>query len=260
VRGIGFFEVVSQASRAHTESETTVPVTVGNGESMTDRRVRVVPALLTDSAAALSTMVSVAAGLASFVQVDVMDGQFVPARSITADDLQSTAMPFDWEAHLMVQCPEMYFAPMKRAGAQRVIFHEEASGDPVASIRAARELGLDVGLALNPETPVDTVLHLLHRVDVLLLLAVTPGYYGSPFVPAVLDKVRELRTLAPALEIEVDGGVKESNIGDVVRSGADSICVGSAIFLQPEPPLAYERLVALAGRAASGRSDDRATG
>jgi len=227
---------------------------------MTDRKVRVVPALLTDSASALSTMASVAGGFATFVQVDVMDGDFVPARSITADDLQSTVMPFDWEAHLMVQCPETYFAPMKRAGAQRVIFHQEASGDAVASIRAARELGLDVGLALNPETPVDTVLHLLGRLDVLLLLAVTPGYYGSPFVPKVLDKVRELRTVAPALEIEVDGGVKESNIGDVVHSGADSICVGSAIFLQPNPSLAYERLLALARRAAAGRSEDRATG
>ncbi|MBE9505666.1 MAG: ribulose-phosphate 3-epimerase, partial [Chloroflexi bacterium] len=142
---------------------------------MTDRRVRVVPALLTDSASALSTMARVAGGFATFVQVDIMDGQFVPSRSITADDLQSAAMPFDWEAHLMVQCPETYFAPMKRAGAQRVIFHQKASGDSVASIRAARELGLDVGLALNPETPVDTVLHLLERLDVLLLLTVTPG-------------------------------------------------------------------------------------
>lgn len=226
---------------------------------MTDRRVRVVPALLTDSASALSTMARVAAGLHTFVQIDIMDGRFVPARSITAEDLQSTVMPFDWEAHLMVQCPDEYFAPMKRAGAQRVIFHQEASGDTVATIRAARELGLGVGLALNPETPVGAVLHLLNQLDVLLLLTVTPGYYGSPFVPEVLDTVRQLRALAPALEIEVDGGVKESNIEDVVRSGADSICVGSAVFLQPDPSLAYKRLLALARRAMSGPSVDRAT-
>ena len=226
---------------------------------MMNRTIRVVPALLTDSASALSTMARVATGLHTFVQIVIMDGRFVPARSITADDLQSTVMPFDWAAHLMVHGPEPYFAPMKRAGAQRVIFHQEVSGEPVATIRAARESGLDVGLALNPETPVGTVLHLLDRLDVLLLLTVTPGYYGSPFVPEVLDKVRELRALAPALEIEVDGGVKESNIGDVVRSGAESICVGSAIFLQPDPSTAYERLLALARKAVSAPSVDRAT-
>ena len=94
---------------------------------------------------------------------------------------------------------------------------------------------MKVGLAVNPETPLTTTLSLADSVDSVLFLTVHPGFYGAKFLPEVLDKVVELRGRKPNLEIGVDGGIKESNIAEVARLGVDYICVGSAIFVQPDP-------------------------
>jgi ribulose-phosphate 3-epimerase len=85
----------------------------------------------------------------------------------------------------------------------------------------------------------------LNKVDSILLLTVTPGFYGSKFIPEVMDKVAELRNIQPGIEIGVDGGVKESNIKEIARAGVDYICVGSAVFLQPDPAESYRRLQSL---------------
>jgi ribulose-phosphate 3-epimerase len=106
-----------------------------------------------------------------------------------------------------------------------------------------------VGLAINPETEIAAILSLVEKVDSVLLLTVNPGFYGSPFIPDVLDKIPELRHVRPEVEIGVDGGIKESNIAQVAQGGADIICVGSAIFLQPQPGESFRRLQVLAEQA-----------
>ena len=105
---------------------------------------------------------------------------------------------------------------------------------------------MKVGLAVNPETPLTTTLSLADSVDSVLFLTVHPGFYGAKFLPEVLDKVVELRARKPNLEIGVDGGIKEGNIAEVARLGVDYICVGSAIFVQPDPAEAFRRLQSLA--------------
>ena len=146
----------------------------------------------------------------------------------------------------MVEQPESYLEGFQKAGAQKVVFHYEATPSPQEVISQARELGLEVGLAVNPETHVSSILPLVGGVDSVLFLTVNPGFYGSQFIPEVLEKVGELRSAQPKVEIGIDGGVKESNIAHIARSGVDVIYVGSAIFLQPQPGESFRRLLTLA--------------
>jgi len=210
------------------------------------RLSKVVPAILTDDPKALDTMVRQAESFTTYVQFDIMDGQFVPSRSITAEHLAALSTTLNWEVHLMVQQPDDYLQSFWEAGARKVVFHYEATPSPDEVISQARELGLGVGLALNPETPLSVIYPLISKVDSVLFLTVNPGFYGSPFIPAVLDKAVELRSAQPDLEIGVDGGIKESNIAQIAQLGIDTIYVGSAVFLQPDPGKSFRRLLALA--------------
>lgn len=208
--------------------------------------IRVVPAILTDESKALETMVRQAEVFTDYVQFDIMDGQFVPSQSITREHLASLSMKLGWEVHLMVLHPEEHLKGFQRAGAQKAVFHYEATDSPREVISLARDLGLGVGLAVNPDTSVSSFLPLADEVDNILFLTVHPGFYGSKFIPEVMDKIAELRSARPDIEIGVDGGIKESNITEVAQSGVDVIYVGSAIFLQPQPGESFRRLQALA--------------
>jgi ribulose-phosphate 3-epimerase len=194
-------------------------------------------------------MVDVANGFADFVQVDIMDGRFVPSTSISASHLRNVEMHFEWEAHLMVVDPLSHIGDYKDAGASRVIFHIESDDDPSDVIALGRGLGIKVGVALNPDTPVSAVSDVLAEVDSVLLMSVYPGFYGASFVPEVLDKVPALRRERPALELGVDGGIKPDNLLEVARLGFDTVCVGSAIFRDENPAAAYRRLASVAARA-----------
>lgn len=211
--------------------------------------IKVIPAILTDDPDALASMVHQAEKFTSYVQIDIMDGQFVPSRSISWEHIASLTPKLRWEAHLMVLRPEAHFEGYRRAGAEKVVFHYEAAPTPLEAIARARELGIKVGLAINPETTVQTIAPLLDKVDSVLLLTVNPGFYGSPFIPEVMNKVTEIRATRADLEIDVDGGIKENNIAQVAQQGVDAICVGSAIFRQPDPAASYFRLLKLAQRS-----------
>ena len=220
---------------------------------MTESR-QVIPAILTDDPKALEMMVRQAESFTTYVQFDIMDGQFVPSRSIGYGDLVELSMKLNWEAHLMVENPENYLEGFREAGAEKVVFHYEATSSPRDVISRTSELGLKVGLAINPGTPVLAILPLLSELDSILLLTVNPGFYGSQFIPEVLNKVAELRSHQPAVEIGVDGGIKESNIVQVAQVGVDAICVGSAIFLQPQPGESFCQLLALVQQASRHRN------
>jgi ribulose-phosphate 3-epimerase len=209
------------------------------------RLIRVVPAILTDNALAFNKMVQQARTYTDYVQVDIMDGQFVPSKSITWEQITGLPPGLNWEVHLMVKNPETQMAGYKKAGAIKTIFHFEATSNPVKVIAAARQLGLQVGLAVNPETPVERILPLTERIDSVLFLSVHPGFYGATFVPEVLDKIVELRRARPKLTIGIDGGVKENNIFQIAKTGVNEIFVGSAILMQPDPGEAYRKLLLL---------------
>lgn len=209
------------------------------------RKTRVVPAILTDDFQSLKKMLEQAEKFSDYVQIDIMDGSFVPSKSITVVDLTNLSIKIKWEAHLMVTKPLNQLDSFKKAGASRVIFHYECSDSPIEVISQARKIGIEIGLAINPVTNENAFSPLIDKVDSLLFLTVNPGFYGSPFLPEVLTKIAETRQENADIEIGADGGITENNILKVALAGVDSICVGSRIMLQPDPKLAYQRLISI---------------
>jgi ribulose-phosphate 3-epimerase len=206
--------------------------------------IRIVPALLTDDPAELVKLVRQAGVFADYVQIDVMDGKFVPSNSVTCAQIGAAEIKFAWEAHLMVLHPENCVADFARAGARKIIFHYEATSEPEKIIAQIRKSGVKVGLAVNPETSIMEITRLVKKVDSVLFMAVHPGFYGARFLLEVLEKVKEFRKRFPEMEIGIDGGVKEDNILKIARSGVNDICIGSALFHQPDPAAAYRRIKA----------------
>jgi len=216
---------------------------------------QVVPAILTDDPRALERMVRQAETFTTYVQFDIMDGLFVPSKSITCKHLAALHIKLSWEAHLMVDDPEEYLEGFQQAGARKVIFHYEATSSPREVISRTRGLGLEVGLAVNPETHLSDILPIVSEVDSVLFLTVHPGFYGSPFIPEVMDKAVEFRSVQTGMEIGIDGGIKESNIAQVAQAGVDVIYVGSAIFLQPQPAESFRHLQALVQEGSRHQSE-----
>ncbi len=210
------------------------------------RDIRTVPAVLTDDPIALGKMVLATESFTDYFQLDIMDGRFVPSRSVSAAAMAALSTRLGWEVHLMALHPEDYIEDFKRAGARKFVFHYEASSAPEQVVNLVRKAGLAVGLAVNPATPNDAITPLVKAVDSVLFLSVDPGYYGSPFLPEVLEKITGLRKRYPRLEIGIDGGVKEGNIAEIAATGVDVICVGSAIFRAEDPAKAYRRLAHIA--------------
>jgi ribulose-phosphate 3-epimerase len=213
------------------------------------RKIRTVPAILTDDPQALQKMVALTETFTDYAQLDIMDGRFVPSRSISCDAIAALTIKLTWEAHLMVLHPEDCLEDFRKAGAQKIVFHFEATPVPEEIIEKIRGLDLKAGLAVNPETPLDAFTSLVDKLDSVLFLSVNPGFYGAKFIPEVLDKITDLRRDFPDLEIGIDGGVKDNNIAAIARTGVDVICIGSAVFNQPDPAASYRRLTALAEAA-----------
>ena len=208
--------------------------------------IRTVPAILTDDPIALGKMVLQTESFTDHAQFDIMDGRFVPSRSVSCEQIAALRTKLIWEAHLMVLHPEDCLEEFKQAGAQKIVFHYEATSSPDQIIRQIRNLGMQAGLAVNPKTHVDAIRPLLSELDSVLFLSVNPGFYGAEFIPDVLNKIVAFRKAHPRLEIGIDGGIKEDNIAKIAETGVNVIYIGSAIFRQPQPAESYRRLTRLA--------------
>jgi ribulose-phosphate 3-epimerase len=180
---------------------------------------------------------------------DVGDGHFVEPITMGQIVLQwISGLVHEYggaiDVHLMVENPVKHFRPFAEAGGDSVTFHYEAVEDVAATVRAAREHELEVGLAFNPETSPDDVAAVADGVDLVLCMSIHPGYSGQKFMPDALDRVRRLRSLLPdGMHIQVDGGVGADNIRAVREAGADLLVAGSAIFSREDLPRAYRQLV-----------------
>ena len=179
------------------------------------------------------------AGAESF-HFDIMDGHFVPNISYGADlvsSLRKDSKAF-FDVHLMVDNPDFYFPIFKKAGADRVSFHIEATAHIDRSLQAIKELGMEAGLVLNPATPLLFLEEILPLCSYVLLMSVNPGFGGQKFIPYSLNKVEKLRRMAEErgieLEIGIDGGVGLSNIQDILEKGANFIIAGSSVFSKKE--------------------------
>ena len=181
---------------------------------------------------------------ADWVHVDVMDGHFVPnltfGPKMVADLHKATRLPLD--VHLMIERPEDWVDRYADAGATYLTIHVEASQDVPATLDAIRARGVHPGITLNPETAVDAVLPHLGAVDLALVMSVRPGFGGQKFIESALDKVRAIRAALDErrldAELEVDGGIKPENARRVAAAGASVLVAGSAIYEDPDGPVA----------------------
>ena len=179
---------------------------------------------------------AVEAAGADYIHIDVMDGHFVP--NITIGPLivdavrKITTLPLD--VHLMIENPDLYILDFAAAGADIIVVHAEATSHLHRSIQLIKSLGKKAGVSLNPATPLNVLDYVIDDLDLVLLMTVNPGFGGQSFIEACLPKIHALRALldrrGSEAELEVDGGVKPSNIAKISHAGANVFVAGSAVF------------------------------
>lgn len=184
---------------------------------------------------------------AEWVHCDIMDGHFVPNISYGIPIVKAVrpATKKVVDCHLMIEHPELYVEAFAAAGADMITIHQEACVHLDRQVAQIHDLGCKAGVALNPATPVETLVDILHAVDMVLIMSVNPGFGGQKFIPRALDKVRRLRALAPDLLIQVDGGVNAETGAKLVAAGADVLVAGSYVFGAAEPQEAIHSLYTL---------------
>ena len=171
-----------------------------------------------------------------YLHIDVMDGHFVPNITLGPGIVKSLRKDVNmvFDAHLMIENPDNYIKEFADAGCDIIVVHQEACTHLHRTIQNIKSHGIKAGVALNPATPIETIKYVLQDVDMVLLMSVNPGFGGQSYIPVVTEKIKELKALIDKMnldiDIEVDGGVKPSNIAEVVNAGANVIVAGSAIF------------------------------
>jgi ribulose-phosphate 3-epimerase len=224
-------------------------------------RIEIAPSILASDFSRLSDEIRrVEEGGADILHVDVMDGHFVPNITIGIPVVEclrkATRLPLD--VHLMIENPEEYIEEFVRAGANRVLVHEESTVHLDRALAMVREHGAEAGAVINPATPVVMLSEVLDKVDTVLVMSVNPGFGGQKFIPAAYGKIRQLAEWRARyngqFRIEVDGGVDDENVGELAKAGANTFVAGTSIFHTQDPAAAARELRRRANGALSQKA------
>ena len=199
--------------------------------------IKLAPSILSaDFARLLEDVKKVEEAGCEYLHIDVMDGHFVPNITLGPNIVKSLRKDVNmvFDAHLMIENPDMYIKDFAEAGCDIIVVHQEACKHLHRTIQNIKSYNIKAGVALNPATPIETIKYILKDVDMVLIMTVNPGFGGQSFIDSMIDKIRELKAIVDEqslnIDIQVDGGIKPSNVADVVKAGANVIVAGSAIF------------------------------
>ncbi len=213
---------------------------------MLDGSVQIAPSLLSaDFSRLCEEIAKVDRGGADMIHLDIMDGHFVPnitfGPPVVAKLRSCTDLPFD--AHLMIENPDLFIEPFVDAGVDMISVHLEAPGHLQRTLSLIRDKGAKAGVVLNPATSIEGLRYILDDIDFILIMSVNPGFGGQAFIPSTIQKLQDLSGMlddaGKQIPIQLDGGVGPDNTGEVTSAGARILVAGSAIFGNPP----YEEVI-----------------
>ncbi|MFH1171621.1 MAG: ribulose-phosphate 3-epimerase [bacterium] len=204
----------------------------------------ILPSILTNEYQVLERQVRAAERFAPALHIDIADGRFVPSLSITLADVRMVAPAIPFELHLMIQRPEEVILDGIATGTRRMIIHRTATDAPEDCFSAIRRGNCEAALAVSPETLSADIAQYLALIDQVTFLSEEPGFQGGMLVPGVLQKARQFHFEHPEVFMEVDGGMRMSNIGNIVATGAQRFVIGSAIWRAADPAAVYRQFIA----------------
>ena len=220
------------------------------------REFKLAPSILSADFSDLQSALTICdEGGAHWIHVDVMDNQFVPDLTIGPPVVKSLRPKTDkfMDVHMMVINPEKLVESFAKAGADNITFHIEATDDPIGIINLIKSNGCKAGVSIKPKTPLDDILLILGKVDLVLIMSVEPGFGGQGYLPGSNERISELKQYLSGnclehILIEVDGGIKLHNAKEVIDAGADILVAGSEVFKADDPVQTIKDFYSLAGK------------